>query len=111
MLYYVYLLSSRRNGTLYCGVTNSLLRRVYEHKCKQASEFTRKYSVDRLVCFETHQEVSEAISREKRIKRWRRAWKLNLIETDNPNWRDLYWELGGNDPEKIVPKELQNWKT
>jgi putative endonuclease len=109
MSYFVYLLCSRRNGTLYCGVTNSLLRRVYEHKCKQVEGFTRKYGVDKLVWYEPHDDINEAIIREKRIKRWRRQWKLNLIEQENPKWRDLYWELGGVDPKKLVPEDLRNW--
>lgn len=80
------------------------MRRVYEHKAKIADSFTRKYDVTRLVWFEPHELINNAIIREKRIKRWRRAWKVSLIEQDNPDWRDLYFELGGVDPDKIIPE-------
>jgi len=89
--YYVYLLASRKHGTLYLGVTNDLIRRVYQHKSKALAGFTAKYGVNRLVWFETHDDVTAAISREKEIKKWRRNWKIALIETGNPDWRDL-WE-------------------
>ncbi len=92
-IYYVYLLASRRNGTLYCGVTNDIGRRVYEHKTHKGSIFTARYNVSMLVWFETHSDINEAIAREKQIKHWNRAWKLALIEADNPLWRDLYDEL------------------
>ena len=91
MSYYVYLLASRKHGTLYLGVTNDLIRRVYQHKSKALAGFTAKYGVNRLVWFETHDDVIPAISREKEIKKWRRDWKIILIETGNPDWRDL-WE-------------------
>ncbi|HEY8874393.1 MAG TPA: GIY-YIG nuclease family protein [Stellaceae bacterium] len=91
MSYYVYLLASRKHGTLYLGVTNDLIRRVYQHKSKALAGFTAKYGVNRLVWFETHDDVTAAISREKEIKKWRRNWKIALIETGNPDWRDL-WE-------------------
>jgi len=91
--YFVYLLTSKKNGTLYVGVTNNLLRRVSEHRAGVASSFTRKYSVKRLVYFEAHSEIETAIQREKRLKRWRRAWKTGLIERNNPDWRDLYPSL------------------
>ncbi|MEO1039650.1 MAG: GIY-YIG nuclease family protein [Pseudomonadota bacterium] len=87
--YFVYLLASRKNGTLYCGVTHDLLRRARQHADGDASAFTRRYGAVRLVWFEPHTDVLEAIAREKRIKRWRRAWKIVLIETLNPDWRDL----------------------
>ena len=90
MPYYVYLLASRRYGTLYLGVTNDLVRRVYEHKTKAAPGFTKRYNVDRLVWFEIHDEILSAIEREKKLKKWRRDWKINLIEESNPNWADLY---------------------
>lgn len=102
-MFYVYLLASRRNGTLYCGMTNDLLGRVYEHKARIATGFTRKYNVTKLVWFETHDLVNNAITREKRIKRWPRAWKIDLIEERNPDWCDLYYDLGGTDPDKILP--------
>ncbi|WP_291841480.1 GIY-YIG nuclease family protein [Maricaulis sp.] len=106
-MYYVYLLASRRHGTLYCGVTNALLRRVYEHKSAQVSGFTKKYHVHRLVWWEAHQDIGEAIAREKRIKRWRRDWKLALIEQDNPDWDDLYPGLGGTDPSEIAGEGIR----
>jgi len=88
--YYVYLLASRRHGTLYLGVTNDIVRRVYEHKNKLLPGFTAKYGVDRLVWYETYSDVTEAIRREKKLKKWRRDCKISLIEADNPDWRDLY---------------------
>ena len=90
MPYCVYLLASRRHGTLYLGVTNDIVRRVYEHKNKLLPGFTAKYGVDRLVWYETYSDVTEAIRREKKLKKWRRDWKISLIEADNPDWRDLY---------------------
>ena len=90
MTYWVYLLASRRHGTLYAGVTNSLERRILEHRARQTPGFTRKYSVDRLVWYAGFGEVTSAISFEKRLKRWRRDWKVRLIEEDNPHWDDLY---------------------
>jgi putative endonuclease len=91
--YYVYLLVGRRNGTLYCGVTNDLVRRVWEHKEGLADGFSKKYGVKMLVWFETHEDINAAITREKQIKEWRRDWKLEMIEKTNPYWRDLYPEL------------------
>jgi putative endonuclease len=90
LAFYVYLLASRRHGTLYLGVTNNLVRRVYEHKTKAAPGFTKRYNVDRLVWFEIHDEILSAIEREKELKKWRRDWKIRLIEESNPNWVDLY---------------------
>ena len=92
-LSYVYIMASGRNGTLYTGVTTDLARRAYEHREGQLEGFTRKYAVKMLVWFEIHESVTAAIVREKSIKRWRRAWKLALIEADNPQWRDLYETL------------------
>ncbi len=92
-LYYVYILASRKDGVLYVGVTNDLARRVYEHREGKASSFTRKYQVKRLVWCEGFADVSDAIAAEKRIKKWRRGWKVNLIAKHNPDWRDLYAEL------------------
>jgi putative endonuclease len=86
--YYVYLLASRKHGTLYLGVTNDLVRRVHEHKSKAVPGFTARYGVDRLVWFECYEDPISAISREKEIKKWRRDWKIRLIETDNPDWLD-----------------------
>ncbi|HEY0223440.1 MAG TPA: GIY-YIG nuclease family protein [Pseudolabrys sp.] len=93
MAYYVYLLASQRNGTLYIGATSNLLRRAHEHKTKVTRGFTRKYGVDRLVWFETYDDPVNAIMREKEIKKWRRAWKLRLIEESNPQWIDLYDQI------------------
>jgi len=89
--YYVYILASQRNGTLYVGVTNDLLRRVSEHRQGLIAGFTAKYGVKSLIWYEHHRDIEQAILREKRIKRWRRAWKLALIERENPQWLDL-WE-------------------
>ena len=91
--YFVYMLATRRNGTLYTGVTSELTRRVSQHKMHRRPGFTSDYDVTRLVWFETHDDVEHAIRREKRVKRWRREWKLQLIETSNPTWRDLYDDL------------------
>src|SRR5262249_37653750 len=90
--YFVYILASRRNGTLYIGVTNDLVRRMGEHKAKLVPGFTRKYGVDRLVYFEEYSSL-EARARERSLKRWQRAWKIELIEKLNPQWRDLTGEL------------------
>ena len=87
--YFVYILASKRNGTLYVGVTNDLARRLGEHRDGMASQFTRKYGVTILVWFEEHNEIGLAIAREKEIKGWNRAWKLKLIERSNPQWLDL----------------------
>ena len=92
-VFFVYILASRRNGTLYVGVTNDLLRRVGEHREGRVEGFTSKYGVKMLVWYEVHQYIDQAITREKRIKRWRRDWKLKLIEAANPQWRDLYPDL------------------
>ena len=86
----LYLLASRRHGTLYLGVTNDLSRRVWEHKTKVVPGFSKKYDVTRLVWYEEYPRIDEAIAREKAIKKWRRDWKINLIEAMNPDWSDLY---------------------
>jgi putative endonuclease len=93
MTYYVYLLSSGKHGTLYVGVTNALVRRVYEHKEGLADGFTKKYAVKHLVWFDATESVIAAIEREKQIKNWKREWKIQLIESTNPQWRDLYFDL------------------
>lgn len=90
MPFHVYLLASRRDGTLYLGVTRDPARRVHEHKSKALPRFSRKYGVDRLVWYEEYPTVVEAIEREKDMKKWRRQWKINLIEENNPDWADLY---------------------
>ena len=92
-LYYVYMLASRRNGTLYIGVTNDLLRRVTAHRNGTGSAFTKKYNVKHLVYYESTSYHVAAITREKQIKAWRRKWKLELIEKANPEWKDLFDEL------------------
>ena len=93
MVMYVYLLASRKQGTLYIGVTRDLIRRTYEHKSKQVPGFTSRYDVRRLVWFETYDDPTTAITREKEIKKWRREWKVALIEKENPDWRDLYPDI------------------
>ncbi len=90
MAYFVYILASQRNGTLYVGVTNNLVRRIHEHREKLIEGFTSQYNVTRLVWFDQTASVEEAIAHEKRLKRWRREWKIELIEKTNPNWDDLY---------------------
>ena len=87
---YVYILASKPYGTLYIGVTNDIARRVYEHREGTASKFTKKYGVTRLVWFEEWQTVPDAIQRETSLNRWRRDWKIDLINKTNPEWRDLY---------------------
>lgn len=87
--FYVYILASRYRGTMYVGVTNDLARRVYEHKSGVVPGFTRRYKVNRLVYFEAYASILEARARERALKRWRREWKFELIEAQNPDWRDL----------------------
>ena len=89
----IYILASRRNGTLYVGVTSDLVRRVWQHKNDQAEGFTQKYAVHDLVFFEFHEDMLSVISREKQIKKWRRSWKIKLIESTNPNWVDLWSQI------------------
>lgn len=91
----VYILASHRNGTLYTGVTSNLVQRIWQHKSKLVEGFTTKYGVHDLVWFESHATMESAITREKSIKGWKRAWKLALIESENPGWRDLYDEIVG----------------
>ena len=91
--YYTYILASRKNGTLYVGVTSDLLKRIYEHKQNLIDGFTKKYNVHTLVYYEVHNDIREAITREKQIKKWNRRWKMRLIEEMNPEWRDLYYEI------------------
>jgi putative endonuclease len=88
--YYVYILANRRRGTLYVGVTNDIVRRVHEHKSAAADGFTKRYGVKQLVWFEATPDIEEAIRAEKRIKRWRRDYKITMIEECNPDWLDLY---------------------
>ena len=95
MQYFVYILASRRNGTLYIGVTNNLIRRVYEHKNELMPSFTEKYGIHTLVYYEVTENIESAIVREKRLKKWNRDWKIQLIEKKNPQWNDLYDEIVG----------------
>lgn len=90
MQYYIYILTSKKNGTLYIGVTSDLVKRVYEHKNELVKGFTQKYAIHNLVYFETTESIESAIMREKQLKKWDRAWKINLIEKNNPVWKDLY---------------------
>ena len=92
-MFYVYLLASRKQGTLYLGVTRDLIRRTYEHKNKLSPGFTSRHDVRRLVWFEVYDDPINAIEREKEIKKWRRQWKIDLIEKENPDWKDLYPEI------------------
>ncbi|MCH9716306.1 MAG: GIY-YIG nuclease family protein [Gammaproteobacteria bacterium] len=87
--YYVYILANKKYGTLYTGITSNLLQRLYQHKEGLAEGFTKKHTINRLVYYEIHLDVYEAITREKRIKEWYRQWKINLIERSNPQWLDL----------------------
>ena len=88
--FYVYILASRKNGTLFTGMTSNLLQRIWRHKDKRIDGFTKKYHVNMLVYFELHQTAESAITREKQIKKWNRSWKIRLIEEKNPLWKDLY---------------------
>ena len=94
-MYYIYIMASKRNGTLYVGVTNNLLKRVYEHKNDLVEGFTKRYGIHRLVYYEQVADINSAIQREKRLKKWRRQWKIELIEQMNPDWKDLYDQLVG----------------
>jgi putative endonuclease len=89
MTYYVYILVNKRNGTLYTGVTNNLEYRMFQHKNRIGSKFTSKYSVDMLMYYEETDDIGESIHREKQLKKWKRAWKMSLIEESNPSWKDL----------------------
>ncbi|HZR34137.1 MAG TPA: GIY-YIG nuclease family protein [Nevskia sp.] len=91
--FWVYILASARNGTLYTGVTSDLIKRIWQHKNDEVGGFTKQYQVHNLVWFERHENAESAIAREKQIKEWKRKWKLELIESGNPTWRDLYHEI------------------
>ena len=93
MDYFIYILASKRNGTLYIGVTRDLIRRIYEHKNDLIEGFTKEYGVHYLVYYESVSDVYSAISREKQMKKWLRRWKIELIEKNNPEWKDLYFDL------------------
>ncbi len=99
----VYILASRRDGTLYAGVTSDLVKRIYEHRNNLAHGFTKRYGVHQLVYYEFHGEMFEAINREKQIKTWNRAWKVRLIEEHNPEWHDLWFEIIGSDESGFPP--------
>jgi len=87
---YIYILSNRKNGTLYIGITTNLVRRIYEHKTGLIEGFSKRYNLKKLVHIEEYDQYAQAIQREKRLKEWKRAWKLNLINEHNPEWSDLY---------------------
>jgi len=91
--YYVYILASKQYGTLYIGVTSNLIKRISEHKYDLVEGFTRKHHVHNLVYFETSEDINSVITREKQLKKWERKWKIQLIESHNPEWRDLYSDL------------------
>ena len=90
---YVYILASKRNGTLYIGVTSNLIQRIWKHKNNQVEGFTEKYKVHTLVYFEQHEMMESAITREKQMKKWKRDWKIQLIEKNNPYWEDLWLKI------------------
>lgn len=92
-MYFVYILASQKNGTLYIGVTNNLPKRIWEHKNNVVEGFTQKYNIHLLVYYEQHQEIEQAIIREKQMKKWKRYWKIKLINTMNPEWTDLYTKI------------------
>jgi len=91
--YYTYILASKKNGTLYIGVTNDIIKRVSEHRNGEIKGFTQKYFIHNLVYFERHGQIEYAIRREKQLKKWNRGWKIELIEKENPEWRDLFNEI------------------
>jgi putative endonuclease len=103
--YWVYILTNKRNGTLYTGMTNSIERRLWEHKAKVIEGFTKQYGLDRLVYFEQHRDVNQAIAREKEIKGWLRSRKLALIEKDNPTWADLSTNWSGDSLDSSLRSE------
>ena len=88
-----YLIANKNNSTLYIGVTSNLVQRIWQHKNKQVVGFTTQYNIDKLVYYEQHDNMSDAIVREKQLKKWRRQWKINLIETHNPHWDDLWLSI------------------
>ena len=92
-MYYIYVVTNRPYGTLYIGVTHDLVRRVWEHKQKAVQGFTEKYKLDKLVYYESCEDRIRAIEREKQLKRWHRDWKIDLIQTNNPTWKDLYKDV------------------
>ena len=103
--YYDYILASGKKGTLYNGVTNNLIKRVAQHKRKEVKGFAEKYEVNKLVWYEQTNDIRIAIKREKQIKKWNRKWKIRLIEKENPEWNDLFFEIGGTE-DKLDPNFL-----
>jgi putative endonuclease len=99
--FYVYMLASRRNGTLYISVTSDLIKRVWQHKNKLIEGFTEKYDVNKLVYYEHFLDAEDAIKREKRLKKYNRRWKIDLIERVNPEWKDLYEDLISGLPDRV----------
>jgi putative endonuclease len=93
MQYYIYILASKKKGTLYVGVTSDIIKRIYEHKNDLVEGFTQRYTIHKLVYFEATESIESTIMREKQLKKWNRAWKINLIEKTNPAWNDLYPDL------------------
>ena len=91
--YYVYIITNKPYGTLYTGVTSNLIKRTYEHKSSFIKSFSKKYNLNKLIYYEIHEDINEAIKKEKQIKRWQRTWKIKLIEKSNPKWQDLYKEI------------------
>ncbi len=89
----VYILASKKEGTLYVGVTSALVKRIYEHKNNVLEGFTKEYGVHTLVYYEVHESMEEAIKKEKKLKKWKRQWKIDLIENENPDWKDLYLDI------------------
>ena len=100
--FYVYILASQRNGTLYVGVTSDLIKRISEHKNKLAEGFTEQYDVNKLVYYEHYLDAENAIRREKRLKKYNRNWKIDLLEKVNPDWKDLYGDLISGFPDQVV---------
>jgi putative endonuclease len=111
--YFVYIMASKKNGVLYTGVTNNLIRRVYEHRNGLLEGFTEKYFVKKLVYWEEYEYIERAIACEKCIKRWKRDWKIRLIKKMNPSWNDLFYSIGGRDSLPVIDEyyeELQKQK-
>ena len=91
--YFVYILASKRNGTLYVGITSDLIKRVYQHKNNEIEGFTKRYRIHELIYFEATTDIRSALEREKQLKKWNRSWKVKLIEQSNPEWKDLFLDL------------------
>jgi len=100
---YVYLMTNRRNGAFYCGVTSDIIRRCQQHRSGETGGFVTRYGLRHLAWYEMHDDIRTAIAREKTIKRWPRAYKFNVIEALNPDWRDLYFSLIGNEIDECPP--------